>query len=258
MSVTTGSGRFPTGLTLGVAGTTRPRITLATLDANKRFSLNIGSADFNGVRDDHLTWGWNLSDGGGANEIAGEPSLWFGLEAHYFNGSNHMMELNLDYQGADGVTNKRYMGFEVNRSTHIANWGFAGQKLRIEGAINGSQFQFVPGNDNTGVIFRFASGGTLAQIGNDGTTSQDAAKTPNYMSIGPTAFVDYAGVSMKNGGGVGVGMQATNAPLSVGGYAFIANGSAPDTPTGGGHLYVESGALKYKGSSGTVTTLGNA
>tara|TARA_R100001594_G_scaffold115913_2_gene150827 strand:- start:260 stop:802 length:543 start_codon:yes stop_codon:yes gene_type:complete len=38
----------------------------------------------------------------------------------------------------------------------------------------------------------------------------------------------------------------------------ISNGSAPDTPTGGGILYVQSGALKYKGSSGTVTTLGNA
>lgn len=34
--------------------------------------------------------------------------------------------------------------------------------------------------------------------------------------------------------------------------------SAPGTPSSGGVLYVESGALKYKGSSGTVTTLGNA
>ena len=30
------------------------------------------------------------------------------------------------------------------------------------------------------------------------------------------------------------------------------------TPSGGGYIYVESGALKYKGSSGTVTTLGVA
>lgn len=40
---------------------------------------------------------------------------------------------------------------------------------------------------------------------------------------------------------------------------FIANGSAvPGTPSGGGVIYVEAGALKYKGSSGTVTTLGPA
>lgn len=39
----------------------------------------------------------------------------------------------------------------------------------------------------------------------------------------------------------------------------IANrSSTPTTPTGGGILYVEGGALKYVGSSGTVTTLGSA
>lgn len=43
------------------------------------------------------------------------------------------------------------------------------------------------------------------------------------------------------------------------GVIFIANGTAPSgTPSGGGILYVESGALKYKGSSGTVTTLAAA
>lgn len=40
---------------------------------------------------------------------------------------------------------------------------------------------------------------------------------------------------------------------------FLANTtSVPGTPTGGGHIYVESGALKYKGSGGTITTLGAA
>jgi hypothetical protein len=39
---------------------------------------------------------------------------------------------------------------------------------------------------------------------------------------------------------------------------FIKDGSTPGTPSGGGYLYVDSGALKYKGSSGTVTTLGAA
>lgn len=40
---------------------------------------------------------------------------------------------------------------------------------------------------------------------------------------------------------------------------LIANSLAtPGTPTGGGFLYVESGALKFKGSSGTVTTIAPA
>lgn len=54
------------------------------------------------------------------------------------------------------------------------------------------------------------------------------------------------GSSPSYGGGIGV--------------IFIANrNSAPTTnPTGGGIFYVESGALKYRGSSGTVTTIANA
>jgi hypothetical protein len=39
----------------------------------------------------------------------------------------------------------------------------------------------------------------------------------------------------------------------------LPNATAPTTnPSAGGVLYVESGALKYRGSSGTITTLGNA
>jgi len=38
----------------------------------------------------------------------------------------------------------------------------------------------------------------------------------------------------------------------------IADGTAPTANVTGGQLYVEAGALKYRGSSGTVTTLANA
>ena len=38
----------------------------------------------------------------------------------------------------------------------------------------------------------------------------------------------------------------------------IANGTAPTANVAGGQLYVEAGALKYRGSSGTITTLGAA
>lgn len=44
------------------------------------------------------------------------------------------------------------------------------------------------------------------------------------------------------------------------GALFIANATAvpSSNPTGGGLLYTEGGALKYRGSSGTVTTIANA
>lgn len=49
------------------------------------------------------------------------------------------------------------------------------------------------------------------------------------------------------------------AALSATGVWYLANATAPGaTPSGGGYLYVESGALKFKGSSGTVTTVAPA
>lgn len=58
-------------------------------------------------------------------------------------------------------------------------------------------------------------------------------------------------------GNVGIGTSSfgTSAVTVIG----IANGTAPTTsPAGMGQLYVEGGALKYRGSSGTVTTIANA
>ena len=52
--------------------------------------------------------------------------------------------------------------------------------------------------------------------------------------------------------GVGVSTFGTSAANVLG----LANATAPSTsPAGMGQLYVESGALKYRGSSGTITTL---
>ena len=57
---------------------------------------------------------------------------------------------------------------------------------------------------------------------------------------------------------VGGDMSASVANCSAG-TVMLKNATAPTgNPTGGGFLYVESGALKYRGSSGTVTTIANA
>jgi hypothetical protein len=50
----------------------------------------------------------------------------------------------------------------------------------------------------------------------------------------------------------------TTAGTSAVGTMQIANGTAPSANIAGGQLYVENGALKYRGSSGTITTLGAA
>jgi len=64
----------------------------------------------------------------------------------------------------------------------------------------------------------------------------------NVLTINQNICVNTASV----GGGVGI--------------VAIANAATVPTtnPTAGGVLYVQSGALKYRGSSGTVTTIANA
>jgi hypothetical protein len=65
---------------------------------------------------------------------------------------------------------------------------------------------------------------------------------------------------LRVGDNLGIGPGATDSFGGGVGVAFLANaGTVPTTnPTGGGILYTEAGALKYRGSSGTVTTIAAA
>ncbi len=76
--------------------------------------------------------------------------------------------------------------------------------------------------------------------------------TPNAAN---TAFYLNHLVLLDGNVGIGAASFGTSADKVLG----IANGTAPSSsPTGMGQLYVEAGALKYRGSSGTVTTIANA
>jgi len=75
------------------------------------------------------------------------------------------------------------------------------------------------------------------------------------------ALVDSTGSNLRlvvtDTGNVGVGVSTfgTSAAKVLG----LANATAPSTsPAGMGQLYVESGALKFRGSSGTITTIAAA
>ncbi|HEV2600762.1 MAG TPA: hypothetical protein VGT41_00555 [Candidatus Babeliales bacterium] len=81
----------------------------------------------------------------------------------------------------------------------------------------------------------------VSSTGTFDITDRSAARTP---------FTDNNASFGFNGGSFGSGT----------GVLFIANRSAAPSsnPAGGGILYCESGALKYRGSLGTVTTIANA
>jgi hypothetical protein len=81
-----------------------------------------------------------------------------------------------------------------------------------------------------------------AGLGNNLTFTNDAGSQLSYVFL--------------NGN---LGLGTSTFAVSSQSTLHIANGVAPSTnPSGGGALYVESGALKYRGSSGTVTTIANA
>jgi hypothetical protein len=113
-------------------------------------------------------------------------------------------------------------------------------------AISGAPIAWSNASITNSVALRIAGGsvaaGTTNGYGLHVTAPVDA--TNNFAALLNGSVV--IGGTPSMGGGVGV--------------VFLANaGVNPSSnPTGGGVIYVDAGALKYRGSSGTVTTLGPA
>jgi hypothetical protein len=109
------------------------------------------------------------------------------------------------------------------------------------------------------LLFRDEQGSGTKEsfIGHDASATYIGAPQSALASYAETTLASSSQLAITNGGNIGVGVTAfgTSAAKVIG----IANGTAPSTsPAGMGQLYVESGALKYRGSSGTVTVIANA
>jgi hypothetical protein len=116
-------------------------------------------------------------------------------------------------------------------------------KLDVNGQIRAafaSGFQV----DNAGTML-----GKLYYSG--GLILDRAAGTTFYLNLNgtPQAVLSAVGNLLLGG---------TSDPTSAAKAIVIYNGTAPTGNIAGGTLYVEGGALKYRGSSGTVTTLAAA
>jgi hypothetical protein len=97
-----------------------------------------------------------------------------------------------------------------------------------------------------------SGGGTYSAKTGNVSLSAPASGTLRFNVNGGTLA---AQIDTSGNVGVGVSTFGTSAAKVIG----IANGTAPSTsPAGMGQLYVEAGALKYRGSSGTITTIANA
>lgn len=111
------------------------------------------------------------------------------------------------------------------------------------------------GNYSNGNLYKFATASTQTTIGQGDTAIVHLTDSPTQCSqkiygnvqVFQGNLATYQSDFLFNGTDVGSGV----------GVMAIANATtAPTTtPTGGGVLYVQGGALKYKGSSGSVTTI---
>ena len=140
--------------------------------------------------------------------------------------------------------------WQSSASTTLAKIGSGGD-LQLFGTTS-NQLTINSASTN-GVVMAFTSSATNGRtwrighnfvVGSGEFSIYDNTAVAERLNISTTGNFGFNGRSY--GGGAGV--------------AFIGNaGTVPaSNPTGGGILYVESGALKYRGSSGTVTTLGAA
>lgn len=137
-------------------------------------------------------------------------------------GSDKVIEFNHDYEG--GTANRRW---QIRATNETESGGGVGTNFQIARYDDAGALI-----DTPVVISRSTGNVTLGP----GLVARRSSSTVSSVSLNTTSLAS----------GIGV--------LAIGNANTVPSG----TPTNGGVIYVEAGALKYKGSSGTVTTIAPA
>ena len=156
-------------------------------------------------------------------------------------GANEFMRIVASGNVGIGTSSPGYR-LDVEAGDTTAGIGYA-MRLRSNATATAAGMQFTNSavSVENGIIYCNDSGVITVQGSNSMTFRANGGERARIDSSGNV--------------GIGTGTFGTSAVTVIG----IANGTAPTTsPAGMGQLYVEGGALKYRGSSGTVTTIANA
>lgn len=177
------------------------------------------------------------------------------------------LTLNANPPTAMAGTNFHLVGAN-STNPRLLNDGFAGSTTVTFRRTNGSSTSptALAANDNIGIVnaaghdgtsFATASSAGINFVAGEAwsTTAKGTRITFSTTTNGATTNTE----RMRLDGSFNLMLGVTAVGTSAVNVIGIANGTAPSSsPAGMGQLYVESGALKYRGSSGTITTLGVA
>lgn len=163
-------------------------------------------------------------------------------------------------------------GSAANGTANSFNWQFsndaiAGSLLFVKSrGTTATAATIVQAGDGLGAISFAGTNGTSAlgvaaiSASIDTVGSVSATSLPSILTFATTPTGTTTGVNRMAINSAGnIGFNALSWGTSAVGVIAIGNGTAPSTsPASMGQLYVEAGALKYRGSSGTVTTIAAA
>lgn len=168
-----------------------------------------------------------------------------------------------------------YFGYNAYRAAGGWTRIGAGYAQLFGAETSGNYAWYIAGSSTAGSAITFTQAMTLDASGKlgIGTTSPGAQLTvigsaaklyvdlsgDNYYDAENHVFRNFAGTErarIDSSGNLLVGTTST--PTSAVKVIAMGNATAPTASITGGVLYVEGGALKYRGSSGTVTTIAAA
>jgi hypothetical protein len=148
---------------------------------------------------------------------------------------------------------------DVNVANTLSVQG--GTTRGIGGVQFGSGGPYLTGNASTGKL-SFSNGQfSLGQFANWSMAVSNGVDADLLFFVTATGAGDkYSAIWPSTSTRLALGTNQTErVSIYNAGYLFVKDATAPGSnPSGGGYLYVESGALKYRGSSGTISTIANA